>query len=330
MKILFIVKQHQRLAGSGNSWGLLNSSRLVASALNRAGHLAVVREVVDNNSIDGVLARERPDACVIEALWVVPEKMPVLMRLHPAVEFVVRVHSRLAFLAEEGSALDWLARYDAGITVAANDAETAAELSRVLSRKVAYLPNVYPLDDASPKRGRKNRPSILNVGCFGAIRPLKNQLAQAVAAIIYADENDKTLRFHVNAARVEQRGAEVLKNLRALFNASPRHALVEHDWHSHDDFLDVLANVDVSMQVSYTETFNIVTADAVSVGTPVVASPAIEWMPATFCADPNSVEDMTVRLRMALSLGRFGAWLNRRALRAYDHHALRAWLSFAG
>lgn len=316
------------MAGSGNSWGLLNSARLAAFALNCEGHLALVREVVDNNSIDGLVARERPDVVVVDALWVVPEKMAVLVRLHPRVRWVVRVHSKTPFLAEEGIALDWLRRYDRKVAVAANAADTARELSLVLSREVTYLPNRYPAPAGRlPRRFTDSR--ALDVGCFGAIRPLKNQLNQAVAAIHFAEEEGKTLRFHVNAARVEQRGAEALKNLRALFAAGP-HRLVEHEWYPHEQFLSVLAEMDVLMQVSYTETFNIVTADAVAAGTPVVVSPAISWVPWLFQADPNDVGDQVAALRTALSFGRFGAWLNRRALRAYDRASAKAWARFLG
>jgi hypothetical protein len=60
----------------------------------------------------------------------------------------------------------------------------------------------------------KAEDQFLDVACFGAIRPLKNQLMQGVSAIRCAESIHKTLRFHINASRAEQKGDNVLKNLR--------------------------------------------------------------------------------------------------------------------
>src|SRR6185437_13120675 len=43
--------------------------------------------------------------------WVVPEKFRVLIPLHPKVRWIVRIHSEIPFLAMEGIAMDWIARY---------------------------------------------------------------------------------------------------------------------------------------------------------------------------------------------------------------------------
>lgn len=329
MKILFITKRFNTLYGASS--GLLNSARLLSAALNADGIPCAAVEVIDNNCIDRAIAEHRPTHVVIEALWVVPEKFAELARLHPSVRFFVRVHSKTPFLASEGVAMEWTRRIATGFLtteLAANSARTAIELSEVFDGEVRYLPNIYPLTDAPPRRRAKAQGrEFLDVGCFGAIRPLKNQLMQAVAALIYAERTKRTLCFHVNAARCEQRGEETLKNLRSLFAAS-QHALVEHEWYTHDEFRRVIAGMDLSLQVSYTETFNIVTADAVAGGVPVVGSHEIEWLPGIFCADPNSAEDIALSMQMAEMAGRFGCWLNRRALASSNRRALKAWRSF--
>ena len=78
-------------------------------------------------------------------------------------------------------------------------------------------------------RYNKKPNKIFNVGCFGAIRPMKNHLMQAVAAIEFANRNNLTLRFHVNAGRIESNGNNSIKNVRALFEHLPDNELVEHD-----------------------------------------------------------------------------------------------------
>ena len=62
--------------------------------------------------------------------------------------------------------------------------------------------------------------STIDIGAYGAIRPLKNQLLQALAAIKFAESIGKTLRFHINITRIENNGDPVLKNLRNLFSNS--------------------------------------------------------------------------------------------------------------
>ena len=76
--------------------------------------------------------------------------------------------------------------------------------------------------------------NIINVSCFGALRPLKNQLSQALAAIQFADSQDYRLRFHINATRVEQQGQNILKNLRGVFGSLKSHQLIEHPWMDHE------------------------------------------------------------------------------------------------
>jgi hypothetical protein len=160
------------------------------------------------------------------------------------------------------------------------------------------------------------------------MRPMKNIFIQGIAAAIYAKKKRKYLKFNVNAGRVEQSGENSLKNLRALYGNIPYAELVEHPWYSHDDFLRVIDTMDLGMQVSYTETFNIVTADFVSLRKPVVVSSEIEWVSPLFYADPNSSEDMVKKIEFALLMGRYGVKLNAFNLRNYAKRATMEWLNW--
>ena len=64
---------------------------------------------------------------------------------------------------------------------------------------------------------------------------------------------------HGSANRTEQKGDNVLKNLRALF-AATKLELVEHGWTPHNEFMYALSHVNMAMHVSFTETFNIICA----------------------------------------------------------------------
>jgi len=357
-KVLFILKHREHYGASGYwneeeygdavlsysstlSSGLLNSARFIVEMLNDNGVEARLVEVLDNNYIDREVAAFRPDIVFIEALWVVPDKFDVLQKLHPRVKWVVRGHSAVPFLAQEGVAIEWITGYvrRKNVVFAPNSRNLANDVRAIVGSanpswsdseveaKIPFLPNYYPFQPVTP--ASKAPDDVLDVGCFGAIRPFKNQLTQAVAAIKYAKAIGKSLRFHINGMRVETGGASVLKNLRALFQATGQQ-LVEHGWMGHPAFLSMLQTCDVGMQVSYSETFNIVSADMTVAGLPMVVSPAVGWASQWSKADPNSADDIAFVLALALEPSSRSTLLARNAsgLRCFCSSSQAAWLAF--
>lgn len=330
-RTLFLCRK--RYDNYGISIGLVNSANFVVNALKQHRIEAELRLVIDGNGIDREVHNYKPGLVVLEALWVTPGKLEELARLYPKVQWVVRIHSRTAFLANEGVAILWLKQYAelgskyANIHIATNHQKTSQELGQVVHAPVAYLPNIYS-PTALPKVRGVSAGGIMNIGCFGAIRPLKNQLAQAVAAVRFGDITGKAVYFHINANRVEQRGESVLKNMRALFSGNP-HKLIEHAWLEHSDFLYLVSAMDIMMQVSLSESFNIVAADAVMMGVPVVVSPEIGWIPHIFHADPASSDSMVTSLQLVDLLPR---WLTvgacRMSLAWYNSANTHSWLRY--
>jgi hypothetical protein len=209
----------------------------------------------------------------------------------------------------------------------------AARLNGVTPRpsNLLVLPNVYNVKDlAAPPATDSYGNKVIEIGCFGAIRPLKNHLKQAIAAIDFAESIDRRLWFHINSSRPEQRGETVLKNLRQLFAGNPRHYLVEHDWLSHEDFLKLVARMDLGMQVSLTESFNIITADFIACGVPAVTSFDVDWLPSYMEADPNSLSDIRTRLGFAYRAGRLWTSLSSYYLSSYNKNAEKVWLRYLG
>ena len=76
--------------------------------------------------------------------------------------------------------------------------------------------NIYQFEKFDDKSNLNKNDKFIDIGCFGAIRPMKNTFHQALACIEFAELKNKTLRFHVNTSRVEQSGENVVKNLRAI------------------------------------------------------------------------------------------------------------------
>ena len=320
---LFILKGLHDYDGSQKvSSGLRNSSAFVVEMLLREGQRAKLADAIDGNCIDRIVTLERPARVVIEALWVTPAKMRELKQLHPEIRWTVRIHSEIPFLANEGIAVEWIAEYMAiGVEVAFNSSQSAEDFA--LLGPVEYLPNYYPL---RKPRTRKAATADLHVGCFGAIRPLKNQLIQAFAAVKYAEICGKHLIFHMNQGRIEQLGESNLKNIEALIIVSGNE-LVQHPWMGHEEFLETVACMDVCLQVSLSESFNIVSADVVSIGVPLVGSESIRWLPTRSKAKPDSVESIVAAMGRA---GETSIEMNHVALEQYLARTVKRWNDWLG
>lgn len=316
--------------------GLFNSARLVNEMLNNNDISSHIEIATDNNDIDRLVTKHKPQYCIIEAYWVVPEKFQILTKLHPTVKWIVRIHSEVPFWATEGSSMDWTLRYldNQNVYLAPNAKRLFHDIKTVLSSKyirsfiddrVIYLPNYYSVSKKICKM-KHHKYNIVNIGCFGAIRPLKNQLIQAIAAIQYANKNNLALRFHINSNRVEGHGDPVLKNLRNLFNGSGRHRLVEHVWQPHSSFLRIVSNMDVGLQVSFTESFNIVAADMISVGIPVVTSSEIGWVSRIFHANPTDASSISRAIARSRFFGCLGVFVNKCFLSIFSDNSKKRWL----
>lgn len=315
---LFIIKKFYDYDGQRQvSNGLQTSAMFVVDLLLSEGHRAKLVQAIDGNCIDRLVTENPPVRVVIEAIWVTPTKMAELQRLHPKIKWTVRIHSETPFIAQEGVAVEWVAAYlRQGIEVAFNSPVTVDDLS--ILGNTTYLPNYYPM-----RKPRPPQPAVpvLHVGCFGAIRPLKNQLIQAVAAARFAKQAGTKMVFHMNGSRIEQSGANNLRNIEALLMAAGQ-TLELHPWMDHEDFLELVASMDICLQVSLSESFNIVSADAVSMGVPLVGSEAVRWLPERSQADVDSSDSIVAAIKRANVTT---VIMNQAALKAYLKNATNVW-----
>jgi hypothetical protein len=285
-------------------------------------------EVIDNNEIDKYCSLYKPDVVIIEALWVVPNKFEILQKLHPNINWIIRLHSELPFLANEGIAIEWLNEYVKykNVQIASNSVYLIEALSPYLESDIIYLPNYYPVTIEHVKR-YIDKP-IINIGLFGAIRPMKNTLTQAIAAINYANQEHKLLRLHINVGRIEQKGENVLKNLRALFKDSI-HELIEYDWLQHDEFLKVVKQMDICLQVSLSETYNIVIADAVNQNIPVVTTTEIPFVNYFSKVKSNKdVNKIISAIKLNLFFRNISIIINKFLLRIDSFKSKEIWLNY--
>lgn len=346
--ILFILKRNDELSivdsySKDMSSGLYNSAKYICDMFGNSSKITQVISSIsivnDNNDIDREVSKNKPDIVVVEALWVVPEKIKILSNMYPDTKWIIRLHSKIPFLASEGIAMGWTADYlkiNLGKTipnvyVAVNDYSTKTHLDSIFPSlmthsyddKILYLPNYFTLNPDA-KYNYTGDGKTINIGCFGAIRPLKNHLNQAVAAIKFAYSNNLDLRFHINSTRVDSKSNNILKNLEGLFS-NINGELVKHIWMDKSEFLDTCSTMDIGMQVSNSETFNIVSADYINSGIPIVVSNEIPWASFLSIADPSDINTMVSRLNIANNYGKLNHWHNKRKLTSYLKKTENAW-----
>lgn len=337
-KILFLLKRREdysetlHYSHNGLSTGLFNSASFMNEMLNESGIESNLSVVVDNDCIDREVTKYRPTHVIIEALWVVPSKFEILQKLHPNVKWIVRLHSEMPFLANEGIAMSWIAGYakHKNVFIGVNAPRMMEEVNYFLksNSKTIYLPNFYPQDYKNKKLDKTKE--YIDIGCFGAIRPMKNHLVQAIAAVQFADHIGKKLRFHINSGRTEMKGEPVLHNLIGMFEELKQygHELVHHTWAPREEFLKTCANMDIGLQVSFSETFNIVCADLISQGVPIVGSSEIPWSSCIFDAVPTESYDIRNALINTYCFSEINLFIHKRQLSKYTNKTRRIWLNY--
>jgi hypothetical protein len=345
--VLFILKRRQDYNSDLHlnvnvSTGLYNSAYFMNEMMNEIGINSNISVVIDNNCIDREVNKHKPTHVIIEALWVVPEKFYVLSKIYPRVKWIIRLHSEIPFLSNEGVAFDWIGDYVMydNVIIATNSEYALDDIrtfiksknpdwnKKTIENKIIYLPNYYPQEYKS-KKFDKNK-DYVDVSCFGAIRPLKNHIIQSLAAIKFAEKINKKLRFHVNIGRVEQKGDSILKNLQSIFShvEESGHLLVGHKWSPREDFLKICETIDIGMQVSFSETFNIVAADLVTQGIPVVGSTEIPWSNPIFTSDSTDMEKIYRKLLLTYYFPYINYKSNQYLLKRYTNKTKEIWYNY--
>ena len=343
-RVLFILKKREDYGSKlypyvqGLSTGLLNSAGFMNDMLTPLKITSDMVVVNDDNDIDREVTKYKPTHVIIESLWVVPKKFDELSKLHPNVIWIIRIHSNSPFLAGEGIAIKWISSYldEPNVIIAANSSRMQDEIITAINKahtnvkdRVILLPNFYPQEYEKVKSIDYSK-EYIDISCFGAIRPLKNHLTQAIAAIRFADDINKKLRFHINSGRIEMSNDSVFKNLVSLFECNSRHELIDHAWVQRDEFIKTCRKMDIGMQVSFSETFNIVAADHISQGVPIVVSEEVPWATSIYTTEPTNSEYICLSIKKAYYFNYFNVLFNQWGLRAYTNKTKKIWCKHFG
>ena len=272
----------------------------------------------------------RPTHVILAAPWICTQDIAVMAAEFPEVVFVVVSHSSVGFLAADPHAIRLL-RETADLQLASHNVFVGGNSSKFTDWateawgiRAVYLPNLYSLAESFPHHDRRWHGGALRLGMFGANRPLKNFLSGAAGAVELARQ------LHVPVELLLSSGRNEGGNFRALDEMTENIAnlrVTYTGWLPWPAFRRLLRSVDLVLQVSYTETFNVVTADAIAEGVPVVASDAIDWVPRWWQAradEPLDVARVAQRLLRDPQAPRHG----RDALEAYVGRGVVAWWRF--
>lgn len=328
MDNLFLCKDRSSPDYKEGKYGLWNSASFVVDYLNKIGSKSLLLSIIDGNAIDREIHKYKPKNVILEAIWVTPEKLRELSKLHPSVKFIVRIHSKAPFLANEGIALKWCNEFiNIDNVVLTGNNKDFVEHMNICGYPTTYLPNIY-VDERFGLGRNKIVSNDIHIGCFGSVRPMKNQLIQAMAAIAFGELRGYSVHFHMNGTRAEQNGGNVLKNIIALFENQKSHQLHLLEWRDHQSFIEKVKMMHIGMQVSYTESFNIVTADFVRSNIPIVTSKEVEFNTSFLHADPNNVHSIVSALDFANTFNLFTNYLSNLKLDRHNILAKQIWENF--
>jgi hypothetical protein len=271
---------------------------------------------------------------LIEAPWIAAKETADLMRQFPDVHFIVRSHSQVGFLQVEPGAirilqdLGRLQEMELNFTLAANSLKFSSFCRTVWKSRCEYLPNLYDLERPLSRPSHPHGDRLLRISSFGALRLLKNHTSAAATAMLIAEADNRDLEFYVSVNR-EEHGQTVLNALREIFRGNSTCKLVESPWSSWPEFRRLIGTMDLCIQLSASETFNLSTADAVSEGVPVVVSSAIEWVPPHWqvCLD---TPDRAAHIGLGLLRDRHAPAEGLHALERFCKEGERIWLAYLG
>jgi hypothetical protein len=304
-----------------------------AKTLRSTGINADVWAIVSPAELRTRLRSTPASHVVISAPWIQTNDLALLCAEFKDTQFAVTCHSNLGFLQADPSAMRLvregldLRRTTWNFQMAANCDRLSNWVHTAYGTPCTHLPNLYHLDDVHPKRERYSG-GTLRIGAFGATRALKNLLTSAGAALEIATAKRATLEFWISSGRNEGAGA-VVDAVRQMLNGLPHVKLVENGWQTWPQFRQTVRHMHLLLQPSYTESFNVVTADGVAEGVPSVVSDAIEWAPDSWKAPVDDAHAMA-RVGLKLLASRWAPRQGMAALKAHNKKALAAWNAFLG
>lgn len=331
IRVLLVYKNFAAWQGISHI-GLGVSAEMSAQYLNAHGISAEV--LAARNNIDVVdFLKKNPGITdvVISAFWLSIVDMESMCRYFKDIRFIVVSHSNVGFLQADPGAFMLLRRYISlsrelsNFKIGANCKKFEEWLSVAYDIRVTALTNLYPV---ALYVKEKRSDGLVKIGSFGAIRPQKNVLSAAAAALYIHMKMRVPVEFSLSTGREDGGGATILRAVREMCGSIPGFFLVERFWSDWRAFRRVIRGQDILIHVSYTESFNMVTADGIAEGVPSVISPAIAWAPKSWKVDPDNVREIAERGIEMLDRTRHEVESGYSALRDNNEDGFEGWKAY--
>lgn len=316
----------------------INTSKV----LNRDGIQCDVWAITGAKDLETGLeldAASRPDQrithVVISAPWIPTNELRALCMRHPRIHFAINCHSNVGFLQADPNGIKLvrealnLEMSTHNFSTAANSGRMSAWLRDAYSHQCKTLPNLYFL--SGEERHHHARPrwdgGVLRIGAFGAIRPQKNLASSVGAGIEIGHQLKAQTEIWISSGRSEGGGNTILNTIREMVKGLPSVKLVESGWQEWPTFRKLVGSMHVLLQPSYTESFNMVTADGIAEGVPSVVSDAITWVPKHWVSHADDVFDIA-RVGRALLSDHYAAHQGLVHLQEYVEHGTHDWIQY--
>lgn len=335
MKLVLCYKKSGQPTPSSSHEGIGNTCRNTANVLKQHGYCVDIWPIAGGDALEARLLADESIVThvVIAAPFIPADWMLRLAQRFPQVRFSVTSHSNVGFLQAESAAIRLMRRYSNLAVVEHNFFASANNLRLVQAFNCAYgrylihLPNLYDLSSTPKPKPKRESRCVLNIGSFGALRVQKNFTSAAWAAIGIARKLRLPVKFHINMGRTDNNGNVVEQAIRATIENVPGAELVPVDWLCPMDFRSLLSQMDLLIQPSYTETFSMVTADAIAEMVPVVVTEAMEWCPQDWKAESDDVVDIC-NTGIRLLRNAYSAEEGYEALQKYNEAGTHKWKAF--
>lgn len=269
---------------------------------------------------------------VISAPWISAANMQTWAILNSPVQFSVTCHSNIGFLFADPGAVQLIREYahveDSTLNfhMAGNSDRLARWFKDTYDQTCWTIPNLYFLDSANvdPRNRAPFDGTTIRIGCFGASRPLKNILSAGAAALQIARSLRVDLEFWISSGRDEGGNTNSLVQ---MFSGVQWATVKQNCWQEWSKFRATVRHMDLLMQPSYTESFNMTTADGAACGVPSVVGSAIDWAPPSWVAHVDDPGDIA-RVGLALLSSRTAAVDGLNALTAHNEKGFGQWMTY--
>ena len=330
-----VILAYKNFAASKNisHIGLGVAALNTAKTLRASGIAAEVWPIVNAADL-GTRLDSTISHVITSAPWIPSQDWQRMTAAYPNISFAVNCHSNVGFLQADSNGVKLVRegldveRGTWNFHVAGNSRRFCRWLRSAYEAPCAYLPNLYHLESQQPVARILFQGGTLRLGAFGATRPLKNLMSAAGAALEIATRLRTKLEFWVSSGRTEG-GNGIMPAVHAMTDGLPHVKLVESGWQSWPSFRTTVRHMHLLLQPSYTESFNMVTADGIAEGVPSVVSEAIDWAPKSWTAASDDVLEIACVGRHLLS-DPHAAAEGFQALKAHNADGLASWKQYLG